>query len=377
MAILPARRLVIAACALVLGCRERFDLQVDAAAPDDATPDAPPLPVNVCGVVSHPIPAVAPATELAVAANRAGSGHYAAWANQGAVTGVRLDGLAGIVAPPATIIDGPVAGVAGLVDTGTAVLVAATMPGPGVAVWSLGADLAAPKKLRDEPSLPAREPFASNTSHTPRIWVRAMGTNLVGAAIRDDGAMGADNRYIGAGKISAISLDDGPDHSHLTWSEDLGAGGSRCFASDIDYQGPAANVPPSGIGALVDDCAAVRTASGPPAADSMIVVSQTAGHQIEARYLASTGNVTRTMSFHGRAPKVRFDGALFWIAWIDEGPRDELHLASFDLTGKVNDAAAPGWVPVGDEAFQLVRRGTTVSLVVLGRDALSYLLTCP
>lgn len=54
----------------------------------------------------------------------------------------------------------------------------------------------------------------------------------------------------------------------------------------------------------------------------------------------------------------------------------ELHLASFDRSGSVRDVALPGWTPVGDEAFELVQRGATVSLVILAHDALSFLGTC-
>jgi hypothetical protein len=73
---------------------------------------------------------------------------------------------------------------------------------------------------------------------------------------------------------------------------------------------------------------------------------------------------------------VKFDGTEFWIAWIDEGTTDVLHLASFDLQGNVHDVALPDWHPVGDQAFQLVRRGATVYLVVLSTTTVNFLLTC-
>jgi hypothetical protein len=181
----------------------------------------------------------------------------------------------------------------------------------------------------EEGSFAGREPFASDQAQTPRIWVRGTKTAVVGAYIHDDGSLDADGTLPTSGPVTSMSMKDGPDHSHITWTEDLGGGKSRCFASDIRY------------------------------IDSMIVVWQTAGHIVEARYLASTGDIMRDMSLHGRKPKVRFDGTEFWIAWVDEGAGDQLHLASFDLSGNVKDVALPGWQPVGDEAFQLVaaRRG--------------------
>jgi len=369
---------MIAGCALlgVMACgRDRFELHDDASRGDDGAVDTPGLPAHVCGMVTHSIAPVARDTELAVFANHGSSGFYVAWAKDGPVSGFAVDAALAITGgPPRTIIATPVSGVAGLIDTGEKLLVDTAMPNQFHAVWGLGEDLAGPVKLRDEMSLPAREPFASNVDQAPRVWVRSAGTNLVGALVHDDGSFDADNRYIGSGNVTALSMEDGPNHSHITWSEDLGGGKSRCFASDIYYQGPMAGVP-SSAGTLSDDCSRVRTSSGPPAADSMMVVSQTAGHQIEARYLGAS-SVTRTLSFHGRAPRVRLDGAVFWIAWIDEGARDELHLASFDLAGNVQDVAVPGWTPVGDEAFQLVRRAGTVNLVVLSADAVSFLLTC-
>jgi hypothetical protein len=173
-----------------------------------------------------------------------------------------------------------------------------------------------------------------------------------------------------------MSMEDGPDHSHITWTEDLGGGKSRCFASDIRYMMPNPPTPTGSPQALSDDCQDVRTSSGPNFADSMIVVWQTAGHIVEARYLASTGDIMRDMSLHGRKPKVRFDGTEFWIAWIDEAAGDQLHLATFDLSGNVKDVGLPGWQVVGDEGFQLVRRGASVYLVVLSGDTLNFLRTC-
>jgi hypothetical protein len=205
--------------------------------------------------------------------------------------------------------------------------------------------------------------------------VRGTASAIVGAYIHDDGSLDKDGSIPTSGPVTSMSMEDGPDHSHVTWTEDLGAGKSRCLASDIRYMMPSPPTPNGGQ-QLSDDCHDVRTSSGPSFADSMIVVWQTAAHLVEARYLASTGDIMRDMSLHGRKPKVRFDGTEFWIAWIDEAAGDQLHLATFDLSGNVKDAALPGWRATGDEGFQLVRRGASVYLVILSADTLSFLRTC-
>ncbi|HET7500962.1 MAG TPA: hypothetical protein VFK02_08170 [Kofleriaceae bacterium] len=364
--------IALIASAVCAGCGR---IDIDAGAPRmlDASADTAALPAQlVCDEVTIPVPAVAPNTDLAV--YRSSRGIDALWAGGGPVMGVALNPQLVPAAPPRVVIDEGFAGVAGLIDTGVKVLAVTTVAGGGQAVWSLATDLGSPVKLREEPSLASREPFASDVAQKPRIWLRGTPSTLVGAFISDDGILDVDGSMPTGGPVTSISMEDGPDHSHVTWTEDLGGGLSRCFASDVRY-GTSPPLP-SGGPMVSDDCHDVRTASGPSFADSMIVVWETAGHLVEARYLASTGDIMRDMSLHGRKPKVRFDGTEFWIAWIDEAAGDQLHLASFDLSGNVKDVGLPGWTPVGDEAFELVQRGSTVYLVILSRDTLSFLRTC-
>jgi hypothetical protein len=362
---------------LSLAACGRFDFGAHADAADDGSTnpiDAPALPTLVCNATRLSIPAVVADTQLA--AFHSADGYYAMWAKDGPVSGLALDAQLA-PRPVTTVIATTAAGVAGLVDTGEKVLAVTTTAAGGQVTWALDDDLAGATQLRAETSMPSREPFASDVQQVPRIWVRAMGANIVGAFLHDDGSVDADGTLAAGGPVTSMSMEDGPDHSHITWSEDLGNNVSRCHASDIRYAIP--NPPlPTGSGEVVsDDCYNARTSSGPPAADTMIVVWQTRAHQIEAEHLASTGNIMHDMSLHGRAPKVRFDGTEFWIAWIDEGAAgDRLHLASFDLQGNVKDVEVTGWTPVGDEGFQLVRRGATVYLVVLSADTLNFLLTC-
>jgi hypothetical protein len=370
-AVLPS--CLIAAWLVPSGCgRWDFSSQIDAS--DSSRPtDAPGLPASLaCRYTQVTIPSVAAGGELAV--YRSKLGYDVAWADGGAVTGVALDAQ---LAPGAIaqIIPTRAQGVAGLVETQSNVLVVTTNA-LGQDLWSLAQDLTAAKHLRTDLGLASRAPFASDLQLAPRVWVRGTPTAVVASYIHDTGVVDADGTFATQGPVTSMSAEDGPDHSHIAWTEDLGGGRSRCLASDIRYAMPTPPTPTGTPQVLSSDCFDVRAESGPPAADSMIVVWQTKAHLIEARYLASTGDIMHDMSLHGRAPKVRFDGTEFWISWIEEGSRDELHLASFDLAGNVKEVALPGWTPVGDEAFELVRRGATVYLVVLSTDTLNFLLTC-
>ena len=87
------------------------------------------------------------------------------------------------------------------------------------------------------------------------------------------------------------------------------------------------------------------------------------------------GDIVRMVSPSGRAPKVAFDGTQFWIAWIDN-PAGELGIAAVDLDGNLVASAPPGRTAAGDEAFQLVRSGSSVFLAVLGADGLDFVRLC-
>ena len=60
-----------------------------------------------------------------------------------------------------------------------------------------------------------------------------------------------------------------------------------------------------------------------------------------------------------------------------DGAAGTLTFATYDLTtGSLASTSLPGWVPSSDEAFELVREGTTVWLAVLSTDSLSLLALC-
>ena len=51
-------------------------------------------------------------------------------------------------------------------------------------------------------------------------------------------------------------------------------------------------------------------------------------------------------------------------------------LASFDGQGTLAYYSLPGWVPIGPEAFELVRRRNQTGLVLLSRSGLEFLTIC-
>jgi hypothetical protein len=118
-------------------------------------------------------------------------------------------------------------------------------------------------------------------------------------------------------------------------------------------------------------CAEARHASAFDSSDSIIVVWTTETRALEARYRDKSG----TISAIGFAPKVISDGTRYWIVYLD-GDR-QLRLASFDVDGTIVDYSLAGWTPLGNEAFDLVRRGTATSVVVLSAGELDFLTICP
>jgi hypothetical protein len=88
----------------------------------------------------------------------------------------------------------------------------------------------------------------------------------------------------------------------------------------------------------------------------------------------STGDVEAVITAAGSAPKVRFDGSRFWVAWLDG--QGKLQLSSVELGGQVVAYDLAEWVPLGPEAFELVRRGTETDLVLLSKDGVEFLKIC-
>jgi hypothetical protein len=146
----------------------------------------------------------------------------------------------------------------------------------------------------------------------------------------------------------------------------------HCTIADIYPSAPAPQV--TGKIVWTSDCVDVRNASGPDSADSMIVVWTSLARTVEAHYAVSTGDKLGTIAQVGSAPKVRFDGTRFWIAWLDGA--NQLRLSSFDLNGTIVGYSLAGWTPLGPEAFELVHRGGTTGVVLLSAGELDFLTIC-
>jgi hypothetical protein len=124
------------------------------------------------------------------------------------------------------------------------------------------------------------------------------------------------------------------------------------------------------------DCYDVRVSSGPDPADSVITVWRTLDHRIESSYVGGGGlDAPRTIAPAGSAPKVQFDGAVFWIAFLDG--QGVLQLSSFDLGGHILAYSLAGWAPIGPEAFELVRRNNQTGVALLSPAGLDFLAICP
>jgi hypothetical protein len=364
-------RAVILAALGMVGCgRFGFD---DA---HDAAIDTPPVPASICKVERLPIASLPATADLAITGTS--EGYAAIWVDQAGAT--QAHGL--LLAPnhqllsslPMSDIKDPRLG--GIIDAGQK-LVLSTGSATAQTTWIVGRDLAS---TASESTLAntvmAHGPYPSDSSQTLRVFVSASDTQVSAAYIGDDGVINTAstvNRGT-SGVVTDLACADGPNHSHCVFVEKISSvnGASQCTATDVQLR-PVPSIPGGPI--LSPDCYSVRTSSGPDVADSMIVVWTTADNRVKARYVGGGGLDTASdISPSGSAPKVQFDGARFWIAYQDG--QGVLQLSSFDLNSRVVNYSLPGWVPLGGEAFELVRRGNETSLVLLSPAGLEFLTIC-
>jgi hypothetical protein len=242
-----------------------------------------------------------------------------------------------------------------------------------VDMWKFSANLTISNYFATYAGLPARGPFLSNPTGSERAYLWSYSNNLVASHMdTTTGLAGQGSSFAVTGTITAVAGDNGVGDSAAVWIEDLD-GTSRCMAGNIRFDTP--TLPSLASTRLVSsDCHHARIAAG-PSKDNWLVVSTTEGGALEARHQTAQGDTLRTLSSSGRAPKARFDGTQFWIAWIDNRT-GALRVATFDLAGNVVTAAQAGPKVAGDEAFDLVRSGDSVVLVVLGSDALELVTLC-
>jgi hypothetical protein len=325
----------------------------------------------VCSARRLSIPTVTAETELAVEWN--GATFTAVWLDHGAVMATSLD--AALTAQPITrVVRGPVDGIAGVVSLSATTLVT-TVTGGSQTLWS-SPGLGAGTEIHTETSVAARASIVGDATKIPRAWVRGGPTGMIASYVRLDATLGADAPLPTPNPVISIAGADNSDHGHVTWTERIGAS-AQCFQADLDFVLP--TLPTLAGGDIVsDDCLDARIDSGPPAMDAILTAWRTTPRTIEVRYHGGVVNVARNLSVRGRAPRPRFDGTRFWVAWIDEPSQgDRLRIATVEEDLTMNAVDVSGWEPVSDRAFELVRGADGVYLFLLGTDTLSILKTCP
>jgi len=335
-------------------------------------PDAPPVPAAICDTVRAPVDATPAKADLAIAP--VSEGYAAIWvdaAAPGPARGVRLgpnlQQLGSFTLPGVTDLE-----IGGLADVGQKpVLATATGNTENLYVVSRDFSDAQPQRTLTQHVM-GHDPVPSDSTQKPRAFVTGVANQIVTFNVADDGLVSpAMSVFTASGTIADLACTDGPNHSHCVWAE---TGPTRCTIADVYYTGPAPSV--ASTIRFDEDCREVRNASGPDTADSMIVVWSTPAHTVEAHYFASSGDVVRQISSAGSSPRVRFDidGKRFWIAWLDGG--GQLRLTSFDLNGTLVEYSLAGWTPRGSEAYEIVRRGSSISLVILSEGELDVLSIC-
>jgi hypothetical protein len=337
--------------------------------------DRAPVANLLCNPTRAAVGSLLPTGELAVTAT-AGGGFFAAWTGTSSqpASVVKLDAQLRVVARQPLNVTNPQ--LMGVLDIGTDVLLAYHQYDV-VDLWKLTADLSIVNYFETLAGLAARRPFVANSTGSQRAYLAAYANSLLVGAMAPDGYTNRSEIFDMTGSILEVSGDSSTSQGIAVWVEDLGGGASSCSTGDIRFDSPsgpglAAVRPVSG------DCRSVRVAAG-PTDDARLVVSTTARGAVEAHYLTASASVVRTLSSSGRAPKVRFDGTRFWIAWLDRPAgtsSDELRVVAFDLSGNLVSAGSSAPRVAGDHAFDLVRAGSTVHLVVLTADGLDFVTLC-
>jgi len=368
-------------CALVCAACGRVDFDANAARGDgaaigaDVLADAPGLPsMLACSATRTQIAPVPATADLAVGMHA--SDATAMWNDAQGVKAM-IDARA-IVQNVIELVPSPVDQIAGLVSTGMTTLFV-TQTGTMQTLWKLNATNDGAVALKTEASMAGRDPFMNDyNTGIPRTWMRGEAGGLRATFVDDQGVLKSDVVFPTSFPVTALSSADNFGHGHMTWSEDRGGGLSHCEQADIDFPNGVAPVF-GGSATAADDCYDPRMDSGPNGTDSIVTVFRSAARTVEMTYRGGSVNTTTRLSEKGRAAKVRYDGTWIWAAWIDEAPNgDVLRVAKVaqDLTFEAVDV--PGWMPAGDESFELVRTSDSrVHVVLLGSDTLSFVRTCP
>lgn len=360
----------IVGVALVGGCRENFDATPDAASQPDS---GAPLPALVCSTRSFTIPSVSAATDLSVT-NDGTQGYAAAWIDpvSGKVEVRRFDRDRTVTASTSFLAEGATL-LAGLEVRSERVwlVVGANQT---QTLWSLSPNLSAATKVATEASVFGSDPIAVGLGDLPPIWIRGLvGTDfgISSSYLTNDGTVGVSATRVTSRAVTSLSVTDYDDHVHLAWRESDG----RCLGSDVDFEAAPRVVSSNLISA---DCAELRIVSGPPPHDPLVAAWTDAAGAVRIKYsggsIPSGGTEFLVQVGSGRAPRITFDGEAYWMAWRDGAT---VQLARIDASGNVSRSSFTMPSPLGDGAFELVRRGITADLVMLTGETLTFFALCP
>ncbi|MBK7539437.1 MAG: hypothetical protein IPI49_29575 [Myxococcales bacterium] len=364
------RSILVLLMALAGACRFNFDAASGEGA--DAAPDGPPLPALVCSARVTSIPPVGANSDLAVTDRD--EGYLAAW----------LDPSRGQTSISSFDLGRNQVGSGQVRSVGASVLAGLELRAERLwmvtatqsvqTLWSVALDLSAATEVLREDTVAGADPMGVGlTGSTLPIWSRGVpeSPQLRLSYLTSAGEVAASAIYATDGVVTALSSTDYVDHVHLAWREASG----RCVGADVNFL-----TVPTVMGATVisNDCKELRIVSGPPPHDPLVTAWSSAAGIVQIQYSGGTPPPAGGSEFHvtvgaGRAPRISFDGEAYWVAWL-EG--DVVQVARVDARGRVTKSSLPGFPLVGDGAFELVRRGISVDLVMLSETSLTFLRLC-
>jgi hypothetical protein len=218
-----------------------------------------------------------------------------------------------------------------------------------------------------------RDPFVR--ANTLATYVSLYGDDaMFFAVMQSDGSIGSYTSYTGSAAVAEFAGDDGPDHVHVA----MRFADQTCVGADVVFSTPSVLQLGQSF-TLPGVCTAVSIAASADATDNFLAFWQIATDELDAKYVDISGSSppTITVTASGRAPRVRYDGSKYRLAWIDTTTgSDQLELGEYPPAGALTSTPLPGWQPAGDAAFQLVRQNDAVWLVILSATELTVLRLC-
>lgn len=362
---------------LVLGCgRIGFpDLPSDAASPPDVPDDELPLPDGVCQIARLSVGPTPARADLAIAATK--DGYLAIWVDADRAAPAHAISVSQTFAP-SDALELPfltASSLSGILEVERAfVIVSAVGTTEAVHAVSKHLESLGPPSSHVD-AVATRDPFALDPLDGSDVLVQGSGGNIDLSTIGPDGGLTLQRSGVVYQAKQELACSRGTSSGQGVWSQSrMDAGAPReCWAAPVDRNlsgelqiGSADHMPD------VERCDQMRAAAMPD--ESSIGVWSTDG-AVQARYLSKAGDLARTISPAGSAPKVVSDGSRFLIAWLE--PAGGLQLTSFGLNGTLVTRPLAAWRPAGAEAFELVHRGNETVLAALADGKLALLTLCP